>query len=74
MLAYTLQMTAKMGERDSREEILKAFRLFDDDGSGTITLKVREILIGVCCFPYMWLLATSCLSFAGFAPRGQGAG
>lgn len=34
-----LQMTAKMGERDSREEILKAFRLFDDDGSGTITLK-----------------------------------
>jgi hypothetical protein len=23
-------MTAKMGERDSREEILKAFRLFDD--------------------------------------------
>ncbi|PNH05759.1 Caltractin [Tetrabaena socialis] len=32
-------MTAKMGERDSREEIIKAFRLFDDDGSGTITLK-----------------------------------
>ena len=24
-------MTAKMGERDSREEIMKAFRLFDDD-------------------------------------------
>jgi hypothetical protein len=33
-------MTAKMGERDSKEEILKAFRLFDDDGSGTITFKV----------------------------------
>lgn len=27
-------MTAKMGERDSREEIMKAFRLFDDDESG----------------------------------------
>ncbi len=30
---------AKMGERDSREEILKAFRLFDDDSSGTITFR-----------------------------------
>jgi hypothetical protein len=39
-LFFCTQMTAKMGERDSREEILKAFRLFDDDGSGTITLKV----------------------------------
>ena len=32
-------MTAKMGERDSREEIQKAFKLFDDDNTGFITLK-----------------------------------
>merc|ERR1719208_713274 len=32
-------MTAKMSEKDSREEILKAFRLFDDDETGFITLK-----------------------------------
>lgn len=32
-------MTAKMSEKDSREEILKAFRLFDDDETGEITFK-----------------------------------
>ncbi len=32
-------MTAKMGERDSKEEIMKAFKLFDDDNTGFITLK-----------------------------------
>jgi len=37
-------MTAKMAERDPREEIMKAFRLFDDDDSGTINFaKLKRV-------------------------------
>eukprot|EP01017_Pseudomicrothorax_dubius_P013812 TRINITY_DN1621_c0_g2_i2.p1 TRINITY_DN1621_c0_g2~~TRINITY_DN1621_c0_g2_i2.p1 ORF type:complete len:169 (-),score=68.05 TRINITY_DN1621_c0_g2_i2:129-635(-) len=32
-------MAVKIAERDPREEMLKAFRLFDDDGTGRISLK-----------------------------------
>merc|ERR1719199_917394 len=32
-------MSAKMGERDTREDIAKVFRLFDDDRTGTISAR-----------------------------------
>lgn len=32
-------MSVKMAEKDSKEEILKAFRLFDDDDTGKISFK-----------------------------------
>ena len=32
-------MTQKIGERDPTEEVKKAFRLFDEDGTGYVTLK-----------------------------------
>ena len=32
-------MTARMSDKDTREDIGKVFRLFDDDTSGSITLR-----------------------------------
>merc|ERR1712164_201728 len=33
---FMVMMTAKMGEKDSRDDLLKAFRVFDSDGTGGI--------------------------------------
>jgi len=37
--AFQTLMAAKMAEKDSKEEILKAFKLFDDDETGKISFK-----------------------------------
>jgi centrin-1 len=36
---FTLMMSGKMGQRDTEEEILKVFQLFDEDNSGYITFR-----------------------------------
>lgn len=36
---FLTMMTVKMGERDSKEEMMKAFRLFDDDETGKVSFR-----------------------------------
>merc|ERR1711988_715202 len=36
---FLKMMTTKMGEKDSRDDLIKAFRVFDSDETGGITLK-----------------------------------
>jgi len=34
-----VMMSAKMGEKDSRDDVLKAFQVFDSDETGAIDLR-----------------------------------
>ena len=36
---FLRMMSVKMQDKDAREEVLKAFKLFDDDETGTISFK-----------------------------------
>merc|ERR1711904_327005 len=36
---FMVMMTAKMGEKDSRDDLIKAFRVFDSDETGSISFK-----------------------------------
>lgn len=40
-------MTVKMAEKDTKEEIMKAFKLFDDDETGELKLNVQRNVYGV---------------------------
>merc|ERR1712070_861586 len=41
---FLLMMTGKMGEKDSREDVEKVFKLFDDDNTGKISLfNIRRV-------------------------------
>ena len=50
-------MTARMSDKDTREDINKVFRLFDDDTSGSITIRnLRRVAREL---GELWRLATS---------------
>merc|ERR1711934_185129 len=41
---FLQMMTGKMGEKDSREDVEKVFRMFDDDNTGKISLRnIRRV-------------------------------
>ena len=39
---FMVMMTAKMGEKDSRDDLIKAFRVFDSDETGSAHLRMTR--------------------------------
>ncbi|VEL20163.1 unnamed protein product [Protopolystoma xenopodis] len=42
-------MTKKISEKDSKEDLLKAFRLFDEEGNGRISFKNLKRVANILC-------------------------
>jgi Ca2+-binding EF-hand superfamily protein len=41
--SFERAMAAKLGEKDKKEELLKAFKLFDDAGTGRVRKQTSKL-------------------------------